>query len=95
MADSTQSKIEAPLTRKEAYDAAEAIMGYLERTAAHNTVQIGITRTNLRRILLGEIEKPVAPHPELNPAPRSREITDEEAHEFRMNQRRAGLPVRF
>jgi pyruvate-formate lyase len=92
----TETNAETPITRKEIYDAAEAIMGCLERTpGAHNAIQIDIARTNLRRILLGEIEKPVAPHPELNPAPRSREITDEEAHEFRMNQRRAGLPVRF
>jgi hypothetical protein len=78
---------EKPTTRREAYDAFEAILSYFENTpAALNPTRLTVTRTNLRRILLGEVEAPVLPPTELQPAPKPREITQDEVNDIRLNR---------
>jgi hypothetical protein len=79
---------EKPITRKEAYDAAEAILSYIEIVfpATHNPTRLAVTRTNLRRLLLGEVEAPVPLPIELQPAPKSREITQDEVNDIRLNR---------
>lgn len=88
----TEINSETPATRQEVFDAAEAIIQYLE-SGPHNTTNIATARRNLRRILLSEVEKAPAPQVAFDPNPKGREITQEEVDEARLNRYRSGNPM--